>query len=156
MIRIVSLSLIVAISFFSAPDVYAKRQHKPVGRHGKPDAVTANQLSYNQAGEPQVPAQVKLIAYERLYANDNKAIFDGSKLFVGMNCVACHGAVGSGGALAGRAWVYGDSPEQLFLTILQGRPSGMPAFGNLLPEDSIWKLVAYIKSLNLVSGQSSE
>ncbi|MGZ5050103.1 MAG: c-type cytochrome [Methylobacter sp.] len=156
MMRIVILSLTLAISFLVAPDALAKRHHKPAGRHSKPDVVTANQLSYNQVGEPQVPAQIKLIAYDRLYANDNKAIFEGSKLFVSMNCVACHGAVGSGGALAGRAWFYGDSPEQLFLSILQGRPNGMPAFGDLLPEDSIWKLVAYIKSLNLVSGQSSE
>jgi cytochrome c oxidase cbb3-type subunit 3 len=26
-------------------------------------------------------------------------------------------------------WVYGDAPQNLFATIVQGRPNGMPSFG---------------------------
>ena len=82
---------------------------------------------------------------------DQVSVQDGRRLFTWYNCYACHGPHGGGAigpSLRDRAWRYGDSDEQLFTSIAQGRPNGMPTWGNKIPEIQIWELVAYIKSLN--------
>jgi cytochrome c oxidase cbb3-type subunit 3 len=82
---------------------------------------------------------------------DEKATQRGMDNFASFNCVGCHMGNGGGGmgpALSNHAFIYGSSPENIFLSIYQGRPNGMPAWGTVLPEDSIWDLVAYIKSLS--------
>jgi cytochrome c oxidase cbb3-type subunit 3 len=45
-------------------------------------------------------------------------------------------------------WLYGSEPEQIFETIVQGRPNGMPAFGNKIVADQVWQLVAYVRSMS--------
>ena len=75
---------------------------------------------------------------------------EGAKLFIGYNCVDCHGVDGSGAmgpSLADGRWHFGGSPGAVYESIAQGRPDGMPAWGSLLPPDQIWKLVSYVKSL---------
>jgi len=82
---------------------------------------------------------------------DPAAIQEGKQLFGAMNCVYCHGAGGSGligPPLNGPGWRYGDSPAQIYNSIHDGRPQGMPAWGDKLPPDQIWKLVAYIQDLD--------
>ena len=57
--------------------------------------------------------------------------------FIQFNCVGCHAANGGGGmgpALSEGQFIYGSTPANLFLSIYQGRPNGMPAWGELLPE----------------------
>jgi cytochrome c5 len=84
------------------------------------------------------------------YAGDKKAIAQGEQLFLSMNCVGCHAPEAGGGMgppLTDVASVYGDQPADIYLTISNGRPNGMPAYGNALPQDSIWKLAAYVKTL---------
>ncbi len=44
-------------------------------------------------------------------------------------------------------WIYGSSPENIYDTIVQGRPNGMPAFGGKIPGQQVWQLVAYVRSL---------
>ncbi len=74
---------------------------------------------------------------------------EGKTLFEWFNCVGCHahggGAIGP--ALMDEKWIYGASPQNLYDTIAEGRPNGMPAFGDKLSSDQIWKLVAYVRSL---------
>jgi cytochrome c oxidase cbb3-type subunit 3 len=45
-------------------------------------------------------------------------------------------------------FVYGNEPENIFDTIVKGRPNGMPSWGGRIPEYQIWQLVAYVRSLN--------
>ena len=45
-------------------------------------------------------------------------------------------------------WIYGGEPANLFDTIVKGRPNGMPAWGNRIPEYQVWQLVSYVRSLN--------
>ena len=45
-------------------------------------------------------------------------------------------------------WIYGSQPANIFLTIVQGRPNGMPTFGNKIPRDQIWQLTSYVRSLS--------
>ena len=84
------------------------------------------------------------------FANDNVALVEGRHLFVWMNCSGCHGGHGGGGmgpSLRDIQWIYGNSDAHIFDSIAQGRAHGMPAWGTRLPDDQIWKLVAYIKSM---------
>ncbi|HEX3882120.1 MAG TPA: cytochrome c [Stellaceae bacterium] len=83
---------------------------------------------------------------------DPAAAQRGMAYFNAFNCVGCHAANGAGGmgrALTDRNdFLYGASPANIYLTITQGRPNGMPAWGALLPDPVIWDLVAYIEQIN--------
>ena len=39
-------------------------------------------------------------------------------------------------------------PEQVFATIVEGRPNGMPSFGGKIPDYQVWQLVAYVRSMS--------
>ena len=44
-------------------------------------------------------------------------------------------------------WIYGSEPESIYATIVEGRPNGMPSFGARIPDQQVWQLVAYVRSL---------
>jgi cytochrome c oxidase cbb3-type subunit III len=84
------------------------------------------------------------------YEGDVHAINEGKRLYGWFNCAGCHGAIGGGAIgppLRDRSWIYGGDAGQIYQTILEGRPNGMPAYGGRLPEDAAWKIVAYVQSL---------
>ena len=84
-------------------------------------------------------------------AGDPAAIERGMQAFVSMNCVGCHAPNGGGGmgpALSERQFIYGREPANIYLSIEQGRPNGMPAWGQMLPPNATWDLVAYIRSIS--------
>lgn len=73
------------------------------------------------------------------------------KYFINFNCIGCHADNGGGGmgpALSNTTFIYGGQPENIYLSIFQGRPNGMPAWGALLPDPVIWDLVTYIGKLS--------
>lgn len=83
------------------------------------------------------------------YANDRAAVEAGHQHFVDMNCAACHGydlKGGMGPDLTDTYWRYGGSPADIYKSIFEGRPQGMPAWGRALPSAEIWKVVTYIES----------
>ena len=45
-------------------------------------------------------------------------------------------------------WIYGGEIDQVYLSIAQGRPNGMPAFAGMIPPQQIWQLAAYVRSLS--------
>lgn len=84
------------------------------------------------------------------YADDLAAIQEGRTLFRRWNCAGCHGDHAGGGmgpSLRDVDWRYGDSDAHVYDSIAEGRSLGMPAWGTKLPEQQIWKLTAYIRSL---------
>jgi cytochrome c oxidase cbb3-type subunit 3 len=83
------------------------------------------------------------------YEQNAQALSEGKQLYERMNCVGCHahGGGGMGPPLMDDKWIYGSNPEQVFATIVQGRPNGMPSFGGRLPEEQVWKVAAYVRSL---------
>lgn len=107
----------------------AQLQRVPVsGLHiGKP-----SQLKNPDAGNPQ-------------------ALMEGKKLFNSLNCAGCHAPGGGGGmgpSLSDKVWIYGGSPGDIYLSILHGRPNGMPQWGTVLPPQAIWALVTYVQTLS--------
>jgi cytochrome c oxidase cbb3-type subunit 3 len=84
------------------------------------------------------------------YQENAYMVNEGKALFNQMNCVGCHanGGGGMGPALMDDDWIYGSDPQQIFSSIAQGRPNGMPAWGNVLSNDQIWRLVGYVQSMS--------
>ena len=81
-------------------------------------------------------------------------ISEGKRLFDQFNCSGCHahGGGGMGPALMDEKWIYGSHPANIFETIVEGRPNGMPAFRDKIPDQQVWQLVAYVQAM---SGNSS-
>jgi len=69
-------------------------------------------------------------------------------------CVACHGAAGDGNPLMGaprlndKIWLYGGSIETIEQSIREGRSGKMPAHAELLGEERIQLLAAYVYNLS--------
>ena len=84
------------------------------------------------------------------FEGNQQALAEGERLFIWMNCAGCHGAKG-GGAIGppfrDADWIYGDDHASIFQSVQQGRPNGMPAFGPKLPDEAIWKIALYERSL---------
>lgn len=84
------------------------------------------------------------------YEGDKKAIATGSQLFIAYNCLDCHGADGSGAmgpSFQDGRWHFGGSSGEVFESIAEGRPDGMPSWGGRISNDQIWMLTAYVRSL---------
>jgi cytochrome c oxidase cbb3-type subunit 3 len=77
-------------------------------------------------------------------------IAEGKRLFDQFNCSGCHGhgGGGMGPALMDDKWVYGSRPANIFETIVEGRPNGMPAWRNKITDTQIWQIVAYVQSMS--------
>jgi cytochrome c oxidase cbb3-type subunit III len=101
-----------------------------------------------QAGAPLPPAGSLSPFQENAWGQG-----EGKRLFAAYNCNGCHahggGAIGP--ALMDDEWIYGFDPADIFTSIVQGRPNGMPAFRNKVPDYQVWQLVAYVQSM---SGQT--
>jgi len=84
--------------------------------------------------------------------NDEHA--DAGKAQYDMVCVACHGANGEGNPMFGAPplskgiWLYGGEAEQIAHSIRAGRNGVMPAQEELLSEDKIHLITAYVYGLS--------
>ena len=78
---------------------------------------------------------------------------EGKRLFTAFNCSGCHanGGGGMGPPLMDDKWIYGSQPINVFSSIVEGRPNGMPSWRNKISDAQVWQLVAYVQSL---SGQA--
>jgi len=99
--------------------------------------------------QPSFAASADRPAVNR-YEENAYAVSQGKTYYRAYNCNGCHAAGGgdSGPPLMDGRWRYGADPASIFTTIRQGRPNGMPAFGERIPEDQIWQLVAYVRSMS--------
>jgi cytochrome c oxidase cbb3-type subunit III len=105
------------------------------------------------------PSRARPLALRNPYEGSADAAKTGAQLFVAYNCIDCHGADGSGAmgpSLADGRWHFGGGPAEVFESIYQGRPDGMPAWGGRIADDQIWRLVTYVRSLSAGKNVSSE
>jgi len=103
--------------------------------------------------QPALPQAggVKLAAGQNSpYEENAYGLQQGKRLFRWYNCNGCHanGGGGMGPPLMDSQWRYGSAPSDIFATIMQGRPNGMPSFGGHIPEDQVWQIVAYVRSMS--------
>ena len=116
------------------------------------EPISAVQTSAITAGTGHAGPEI-----ENPYTGDEGARAQGRQLFEGFNCAGCHGSAGGGGMgppLADKDWIYGSSDAQIYASIVQGRPNGMPSFGQSLTGEAVWKLAAYVKSLGPGTGEN--
>ncbi|TIP04321.1 MAG: c-type cytochrome [Mesorhizobium sp.] len=111
------------------------------------------------SGEQPTPVTTLEPGGQRPSPTDNKAasfeanafhLSEGKRLFGWFNCSGCHanGGGGMGPALMDEKWIYGSSMESIHATIRDGRPNGMPSFRDKIPDDQIWELAAFVRSLS--------
>ncbi|KQX17656.1 c-type cytochrome [Sphingomonas sp. Root720] len=85
------------------------------------------------------------------YYGSAAAVVAGKRLYNQFNCVGCHfnGGGGIGPALMDDTWIYGGRLDQIYASIYQGRPHGMPAWGGKIVDEQIWQIAAYVRSMSL-------
>lgn len=118
---------------------------KPVMVPASTSANTTVAVGPVPGGEEVVP-----IGTRNPYDGNAVAIQDGRRLFDWYNCSGCHGGHAGGGmgpSLRDEKWLYGDRDDQIYDSIAAGRSKGMPSWGTKIPQNQIWELVAYIKSM---------
>lgn len=86
----------------------------------------------------------------KAYEGNSTHIANGQRYYKQFNCAGCHanggGAIGP--PLMDDKWRYGGEVEQIYATVDQGRPNGMPAFRDKIPPQQIWEIAAYVRSLS--------
>ena len=91
---------------------------------------------------PEAPAnEAESSAYE---------VNEGKRLYTQYNCSGCHfnGGGGIGPPLMDAEWIYGDKAANVFDTIVEGRPNGMPSFRQKIPDNQVWQIVGYVRSMS--------
>jgi cytochrome c oxidase cbb3-type subunit 3 len=141
-----ALTAAVALLALAGCERELRKFHKPGGPQASAES---SPKSENQPGLPGKGLQEKLASntYNEKIAFD---VAQGKRLFRWYNCAGCHsmGGGGMGPALMDDKWIYGHEPENIYATIMDGRPNGMPAFRGRIPEDQVWQLVGYVRSMS--------
>jgi len=83
------------------------------------------------------------------YENNAYHISQGKQLYSSFNCKGCHanGGGDSGPPLMDDKWIYGGAIANIVQTIREGRPNGMPSFRGRIPDEQIWEIAAYVRSM---------
>jgi cytochrome c oxidase cbb3-type subunit III len=116
---------------------------------GMPPSATSTMPATRQTGlQPGPP--VRSGPMNGPYEQNAYGVSQGKTLYNQFNCSGCHfqGGGGIGPPLMDDQWVYGSSPENIFETIVEGRPNGMPSFGGKISPDQIWQITAYVRSMS--------
>jgi cytochrome c oxidase cbb3-type subunit 3 len=141
------------VLWFGATAPGCKREDRGF-RVTTPSAARAQgvRLTPLQAGPASPDAPAKSAYEENAYA-----MSEGQRLFTAFNCSGCHGngGGGMGPALLDEKWRYGSDPHQIYATIMEGRPNGMPSFRGKLPDHQAWQLAAYVRSLSGLVAQTA-
>lgn len=108
------------------------------------------------------------------YAEIASVAEEGRKIYRSLDCGGCHGGGGGGGMaapLTNPVWIYGDDDDTLFRLIVLGTGSlspgeafqklgyvrkgsekvvgPMPPYGEIIKtDDAIWKMIAWIRTVN--------
>ena len=144
-----SLALLAAASVITAAG--CRREERRFRE--LPPASTATHVSTETSLQPGPVYEV--IETKIPYQYNAHAISEGKLLYNTFNCVGCHsnGGGGMGPPLMDDKWIYGSDPAQVFASIVEGRPNGMPAWRGRIPNYEIWRIVAYVRAM---SGQASK
>lgn len=99
---------------------------------------------------PGSPAPTPPDPRAKAYEGNAMHISNGQTYYTWFNCNGCHfnGGGGIGPALMDEKWIYGGEIEQIYATIVQGRPNGMPAFKGKIPEQQVWQIAAFVRSMS--------
>jgi cytochrome c oxidase cbb3-type subunit III len=130
--------------------IWAGANALPTRADDKPPVNTEPRVSLVPFSPGGQKPEVDKSAEGRKIMDDPGQIAAGKQLFSAMNCNGCHfnGGGGMGPPLMDNIWIYGDSIENIAASIREGRPNGMPSFRGIVPEEQVWQLAAYVRSLS--------
>ena len=139
--RLAALSVLAVALLFTA----CRREERRFREIPPSTTPTSIRVSALQPG-----AQVETTHVANPYENNAYAQSEGQRLFNQYNCSGCHanGGGGMGPPLMDDKWIYGSAPENIYATIVQGRPNGMPSFAGRIPTPQVWQIVTYVRSLS--------
>ncbi len=141
-----------ALACIAALALACGSESPPIATGGPPSAIDGGFVRTSElvAGPKRPDFEVR-----NPYQGQANALAEGKRYYGWFNCAGCHGGAGGGGIgppLADNDWIYGGQPGNIFQAIVQGRPNGMPSFGGQIPDDQVWKIVAYVSSLSGEAG----
>ena len=122
------------------------RQFEPSARHAT-DAPAENRFNTLVSGAQSTAYREEKM---RQYEYNAFQVSEGKRLYSWFNCVGCHAHGGGdiGPALMDDKWIYGGEIDQIYMTIAEGRPNGMPAFVAKIPSEQIWQIAAYVRTMS--------
>ena len=137
------LSLLLLLFLVAACERETRRYKELPAAASRPDSTRVSGLV------PGLPAEQQPVLSP--YQENAYGIAEGKRLYTAFNCNGCHAQGGGaiGPALMDEKWIYGSAPDQIYSTIAQGRPNGMPSFARHVPSQQIWQLVAYVQTLSM-------
>ncbi len=136
------LAIAVAVGIGAAGSATRANSERVAAR---PDESPATTLTARDIRQPQSTTGATTPA-----APPSPQVAFGEKLFVSYNCGDCHGAGGAGAmapSLQDNRWHYGGTQDEVFRSIAEGRPGGMPTWGAIIPGPEMIALAAYVRSL---------
>ena len=142
---------VVALLFLAA----CQRERREL-RLDPPVAAALDGVKLMPNGIGGAPPQVNT-ALSKPYSNNAYDLALGKRLYSWFGCAGCH-AEGSGGAgppFLDGWWQYGPDIASIFASIRNGRPGGMPAFGDKLTTEQIWQLAGYVQSMGAYSAKTA-
>ena len=121
--------------------------------HGRVAAMPGWESALGEQGIKEMTAYVLSLSGRKVNAKDAQA---GQTKFA--MCAACHGMDGKGSVannnpfgapnLTDNIWLYGGSQRAVEETLINGRAGVMPAWKDILGEDKVHLLTAYVYSLS--------
>ena len=126
-------------------------------RHARGRKVTARRLVGACAGALALVATVAAFgqnaAVKKLnpFTGNAEAIQQGRTLWLQWGCSGCHGVMGGGGMampVSDDTWKFGSDDESM-CKLLKGQIAAqtMPKIFGAMPDDELWKIVAYVRSV---------
>ena len=102
-------------------------------------------MSAIRPGSAGLPQPVENASEEQAFD-----VNEGKRLYTQYNCSGCHfnGGGGIGPPLMDEKWIYGANSENIYSTIVEGRPNGMPSFRHKIPDNQVSQITAYVRSMS--------
>lgn len=122
----------------------------------------AGLLGWSQINQLEQEMQAAEAAYGPIYAQfkntdlrqlaQNEAALKIGESLYSSYCTTCHGSDARGARgypnLRDSDWLYGGEPDNIKVSILQGRRALMPAWGEVLSAEDIFNVTAYVEQLS--------
>jgi len=138
----------IILIFGVAISVASCQREERTLRIDPPIAMALNDIALMPNGIGGRPPEV-YFALNKPYEDNAYNLSQGKRLYTWFDCKTCHGdgQGGRGPSFVDGWWYYGPEIVSIFASIRDGRPHGMPAFGDRMTTEQIWQLAGYVRTI---------
>lgn len=142
-VRLAALALIGALALSACDRQHRAAANAPADEGGGQPVTVTTLFPGGGKAPPEDPRG-------KIYDGNAFHIAEGKRYFGWYNCSGCHfnGGGGIGPALMDDQWIYGGRIDQIYNSIVEGRPNGMPSWRGKIPDAQVWEIAAYVRSLS--------